>query len=88
MALLHLGTGCLLDAAIGPYQGKDTSEIAMLRHLLSSLAAKQESILPRQISLTPMLLVISFGVCACKCSAKVKRETLQKVKFGWGFEVT
>jgi hypothetical protein len=39
-------------------------------------------------SLTPMLLVISFGVCACKCSAKVKRETLQKVKFGWGFEVT
>jgi hypothetical protein len=28
-----------LDAAIGPYQGKDTSEIAMLRHLLSSLKA-------------------------------------------------
>jgi len=39
VALLHLGTGCLLDAAIGPYQGKDTSEIAMLRHLLSSLKA-------------------------------------------------
>ena len=36
VALLHLGTGCLLDAAIGPYQGKDTSEIAMLCHLLSS----------------------------------------------------
>ena len=33
VALLHLGTGCLVDVAIEPYQGKDISEIAMLRHL-------------------------------------------------------
>ena len=49
VALLHLGTGCLLDAAIGPYQGKDTSEIAMLRHLLACFSALNPDELVRQI---------------------------------------
>lgn len=39
-------------------------------------------------SLMPMLSVISFDVCACKCSAKLEGKILQKKKFGWDFEVT
>ena len=37
VALFHLGTGCLIDAIVGPYQGKGTSEISMLRQLLRNL---------------------------------------------------
>ena len=43
VALLHLGTGCLVDAAIGPYQGKDTCEIAMLRQLGLGMFFRLES---------------------------------------------
>jgi putative transposase len=35
--LLSLATGALLDMAMGPYQGKETGETALLRELLDSL---------------------------------------------------
>ncbi len=39
VALLSFGSGVLTDAALGPYQGKDTGEHALLRELLPRLAA-------------------------------------------------
>ena len=66
VALLHLGTGCLLDAAIGPYQGKDTSEIAMLRHLLSSLKAGDVVVADRHFcSYWLIALLMQKGVHVC-----------------------
>lgn len=37
VAILSLATACVLDAAIGPYKGKQASETALLRTLFSSL---------------------------------------------------
>jgi hypothetical protein len=37
VVLLSLATGALLDMAMGPYQGKETGEPALLRELLDSL---------------------------------------------------
>lgn len=39
VALLSFGSGALTDAALGPCQGKETGEHALLRELLPSLAA-------------------------------------------------
>ena len=73
VALLHLGTGCLVDAAIGPYQGKDTSEIAMLRHLLSSLKAGDVVVADRHFCgywLIAMLMEKGIHVCFRKHQAR------------------
>ncbi|QDV19818.1 hypothetical protein Pan153_44870 [Gimesia panareensis] len=37
VAILSLATACVLDAAIGPYKGKQASETALLRTLFGSL---------------------------------------------------
>ena len=37
-AILSLATACLLDAAEGPYSGKETGETALLRSLLGSFS--------------------------------------------------
>ena len=39
VALLSFGSGVLTDAALGPYQGKETGEHALLRELLPRLTA-------------------------------------------------
>lgn len=36
--IVSLATGCVLDAAVGPYRGKETGETALLRELLDSLS--------------------------------------------------
>lgn len=73
VALLHLGTGCLVDAAIGPYQGKDTSEIAMLRQLLPSLKAGDVVVADRHFCgywLIAMLMKKGIHVCFRKHQAR------------------
>lgn len=39
VGLISLSSGSVLDAAIGPYQGKDTGEHALLRQMLDTLSA-------------------------------------------------
>jgi len=73
VALLHLGTGCLLDATIGPYQGKDTSEIAMLRELMSSLKPGDIVVADRHFCgywLIAMLMQKGIHVCFRKHQAR------------------
>ncbi|MGB3127451.1 MAG: IS4 family transposase [Pseudomonas sp.] len=38
VAILSLATACVMDLAIGPYKGKETGELALLRSMLGSLA--------------------------------------------------
>ncbi len=38
VAILSLATACVIDAAIGPYQGKETGESALLRQLLGAFS--------------------------------------------------
>jgi len=69
----NTGTGCLVDAAIGPYQGKDTNEIVMLRLLLSSLKAGDVVVADRHFcgySLIAMLMEKGIHVCFRKHQAR------------------
>lgn len=47
VAVLSLATACVLDLALGPYQGKETGEPALLRGLLGSLAADDIAVADR-----------------------------------------
>lgn len=39
VAIISLSCGAVLDVAIGPYQGKETGEHALLRRILDSISA-------------------------------------------------
>ena len=47
VAMLSLATACVMDAAIGPYQGKETGETALFRTLFASLAAGDIAVMDR-----------------------------------------
>ena len=47
VAILSLATACVRDLAIGPYQGKETGETALLRTLFASLAAGDIAVMDR-----------------------------------------
>jgi putative transposase len=38
LGVLSLATGCLLDAAVGPFSGKETGETSLLRRLINSFS--------------------------------------------------
>ena len=46
-AVLSLATGALVDLAVGPYQGKQTGETALLRQLYASLQAGEVAVFDR-----------------------------------------
>jgi len=73
VALINLATGCLVDATIGPYQGKDTSEIAMLRQLISNLKPGDVVVADRHYCaywLIAMLMKKGIHVCFRKHHAR------------------
>jgi putative transposase len=47
VAVLSLATGCVLNAAYGPYRGKETGETALLRSIMSSLKAGDVAVMDR-----------------------------------------
>ena len=47
VAILSLATACVMDLTMGPYQGKETGELALLRSMLQSLAAGDIAVLDR-----------------------------------------
>ena len=73
VALINLGTGCLVAATMGPYQGKDTSEIAMLRQLISNLKPGDVVVADRHYCaywLIAMLVKKGVQVCFRKHQAR------------------
>ena len=47
VAILSLATACVMDAAIGPYKGKETGETALLRSILGSLQSGDVAVFDR-----------------------------------------
>jgi hypothetical protein len=69
VAVLSLGTACLLDAAIGPYRGKQTGESALLRTMLGQFGPGDVAVMDRYYCSFMMIsLLLSRGcqVCARK----------------------
>jgi hypothetical protein len=65
--IVSLATACLVDAAIGPYQGKQTGEPALLRSILGSLLPGDLAVADRYFC-SFMMIALLFGqgthVCA------------------------
>jgi hypothetical protein len=66
VAILSLATACVLDLAIGPYQGKETGESALLRSMLDQLALGDVAVFDRYYcSFMLIALLQQRGVHVC-----------------------
>jgi len=69
VAILSLATGCVMDLAIGPYQGKETGETALLRSMLQSLHEGDIAVMDRyycSFMMIALLLLQGTHTCARK----------------------
>ena len=69
VAIISLATACVIDAAIGPYQGKETGETALLRPLLSRFGKGDIAVMDRyycSFMMIAALLANDAQVCARK----------------------
>ena len=67
VAILSLATACVMDAAIGPYKGKETGESALLRSMLSSLHSGDVAVFDRYYCSFLMIALLQLqgtDVCA------------------------
>ena len=67
VAILSLATACVMEAAIGPYKGKETGEPALLRSMLASLQAGDVAVFDRYYCSFLMIALLQLqgtDVCA------------------------
>ncbi len=65
-AVVSLATGAIHDVAIGPYQGKETGETALLRSILACLEEGDVAVLDRYFCSYWMLaILVGIGVDVC-----------------------
>lgn len=67
VAVLSLATACVMDAAIGPYTGKETGESALLRSILTSLHSGDVAVFDRYYCSFLMIALLQLqgtDVCA------------------------
>lgn len=66
VAILSLATACVTDVALGPYQGKESGETALLRTLFASLAAGDIAVMDRYYcSFLMIALLLAQGTHTC-----------------------
>ena len=65
-AIVSLATACVCDVAIGPYEGKETGESALLREMLESFDKNDIAVFDRYFGSYMMLAMLSLrGVDSC-----------------------
>jgi Transposase DDE domain len=69
VAIVSLATACVLDLAMGPYQGKGTGEPALLRALLGSLHDGDLAVVDRYYC-SFMMIALMFGQGTQVCARK------------------
>jgi len=66
VTIVSLATACVLDAALGPYAGKETGEPALLRSILGSLRAGDITVMDRYYGSFMMIALMSLqGIDVC-----------------------
>lgn len=66
LVILSLATACVIDAALGPYSGKQTGEPALFRQVLDSFLCGDVAVFDRGLGSYMMLaLLLLRGVDAC-----------------------
>lgn len=79
VAILSLATGCALNAAYGPYRGKETSEIALLRSLLASLKADDIAVMDRYYcSFMMIALLLAQGTHTCARKHQLRHSDFRR----------
>jgi hypothetical protein len=69
VAILSLATACVTDLAMGPYKGKETGELALLRSLLGSLREGDVAVMDRYYC-SFMMIALLFGQGTQVCARK------------------
>jgi putative transposase len=65
-AIISLATGCVMDLAIAPYQGKETGESALLRSMRGSLSRSDVAVMDRYYcSFMMIALLLGQGTQTC-----------------------
>jgi hypothetical protein len=76
VALISLATACVLNLKVGPYQGKETGETALLRAILSSLQKGDIAVMDRYYcSFMLLALLQAQGTHVCARKHHVRRQS-------------
>lgn len=79
VVILSLATACVLDLALGPYQGKETGETALLRTLLKSLAAGDIAVMDRYYcSFMLLALLLQQGTHTCARKHQLRHSDFRR----------
>ncbi len=79
--ILSLATACVMDLAMAPYQGKQTGETALLRSMLSSLAAGDIAVMDRYYcSFMMIALLLSQGTHTCARKHHLRHSDFRRGK--------
>ncbi len=77
--VLSLATACVCNLAVGPYEGKETGESALLRQLLETFAAQDVAVFDRYYCSYMMLALLSLrGVHVCARRFERRRSDFRR----------
>lgn len=81
VAIVSLATACVMDLAMGPYQGKETGEPALLRSMLGSLAAGDLAVMDRYYcSFMMIALLLAQGTHTCARKHHLRHSDFRRGK--------
>jgi putative transposase len=81
VAILSLATACVMDLAMGPYQGKETGETALLRSMLGSLAVGDIAVMDRYYCSFMMIALLSAqGTHTCARKHHLRHSDFRRGK--------
>jgi putative transposase len=81
VTLVSLATGCVVEAALGPYQGKDTGEAALFRSFLDFLKPGDVVVADRHYCSYAMIrMLMERGIHVCFRNHQSKKSDFRKGK--------
>jgi putative transposase len=81
VAILSLATSCVMDAAVGPYRGKETGESALLRSMLASLRKGDIAVFDRYYCSFLMIALLQLqGTDVCARLHQLRKSDFRRGK--------
>ena len=81
VAIVSLATACVMDLAMGPYQGKETGESALLRSMLGRLLPGDIAVMDRYYcSFMMIALLLNQGVQVCARKHHLRHSDFRRGK--------
>ena len=81
VAIVSLATACVMDLAVGPYQGKETGESALLRSMLGALSVDDIAVMDRYYcSFMMIALLLRQGTHTCARKHHLRHSDFRRGK--------